>query len=383
MIGSAETHPPAVRASNAIVSYATYLWKTVWPRELIVLYVFDGAPAPGALLLSAAVLAILTVLAWRERRRRPYLLVGWLWYLGTLVPVIGLVPIGRHAFADRYTYLPLLGIFAAVAWLLPGGRAARPVAVAAVAGLLALGISTRAQVRIWHDPVSLFTHALAADERSPLAHVNLAYGLVDRGEMEPAVPHFRRAIELEPSYAKAHVGLGNVFLSQGRVDDAVAEFEAAVHGEHRSAHALTNLGYVLARRGRFDDAIPYYRRALDARPDFVPALNNLGLALARTGRAGEARVWLERAVATDPRHADALNNLGALCLTEGRSAEALPYFERVLALRPADASAHANRILALIKLGRIAEARQAVRAARAHGVEPAVDLVAALEQAPR
>jgi len=378
MIGDAETYPPAVRVSNAVVSYATYLWKTLWPRELIVLYVFHGAPSLGVFALSAVVLAVATVLAWRERVRRPYLLAGWLWYLGTLVPVIGLVPIGRHALADRYTYLPLLGIFAAFAWLLPGGRVGRPLAVVALAALLALGIRTRAQVRIWHDPVSLFTHALAVDEQSPLAHVNLAYGLVDRGETARAIPHFERAIELEPTYAKAHVGLGNVFLEQGRLDEAGAQYEAAVDGDYRSVHALTNLGYVLAKRERFDDAIPFYRRALDVRPDFVPALNNLGLALARMGRAGEARIWLERAVATDPRHADSLNNLGALCVTQGRFAEALPYFERVLELRPADASTHANRILALVQLGRNADAWAAVREARAHGVEPAADLVRAL-----
>jgi len=345
MIADTETYTLGIRITNAIVAYATYLWKTIWPRELIVLYVHPGAPALGALVLAALVLAAVTVLAWRERERRPYLLAGWLWYVGTLVPVIGLVPIGRHAFADRYTYIPLLGIFAAVAWLLPGGRAARPVGAVAAAVLLALAVRTHAQVGVWHDSVSLFTHALAVDERSPLAHVNLAYGLVDRGQATEAVAHFERALALEPGYAKALVGLGNVLLAQGRLDDAAAQFEAAAGSDDRSVHALTNLGYILYKRGRFTESIPYYERALAVRSDFVPALNDLGLAYARMGRLDEARVWFERAVAVDPLHSDSLNNLAALNIAEHRYPEALAFLERVLALRPGDPSAQANRLL--------------------------------------
>jgi Flp pilus assembly protein TadD len=345
MIADTETYPLPIRVGNAIVSYATYLWKTVWPRELIVLYVHPGAPALGALVLSALVLAVLTALAWRERDRRPYLIAGWLWYVGTLVPVIGLVPIGRHAFADRYTYVPLLGIFAAVAWLLPGGRLARPVGAAAVAVLLALAARTQAQVRVWHDSVTLFAHALAVDDRSPLAHVNLAYGLVDRGRADEAVPHFERGLELEPGYAKALVGLGNVLLAQGRLEEAAARFDAAVRSDDRSVHALTNLGYILYKRGQFPEAIPYYERALAVRPEFVPALNDLGLAYARMGRLDEARVWFERAVAVDPLHTDSLNNLAAVDIAERRYPEALAVLDRVLTLRPGDPSAQANRLL--------------------------------------
>jgi len=378
MIADSETYPLGIRVGNAIVAYATYLWKTIWPRDLIVLYVHPGAPAPGTLALSALVLAVLTALAWRERERRPYLVAGWLWYVGTLVPVIGLVPIGRHAFADRYTYMPLLGIFAAVAWLLPGGRAARPVGVAALAALLALAVRTHAQVRVWHDSVSLFAHALAVNERSPLAHVNLAYGLVDRGRADEAVPHFERALELEPGYAKALVGLGNVLLAAGRVDEAAARFEAAARADDRSVHALTNLGYILYKRGLFGESIPYYERALAVRPDFVPALNDLGLVYARMGRLDEARVWFARAVAVDPLHTDSLNNLAALNIAEHRYPEALAYVERVLALRPENPTAHANRILGLVEMGRDTDAWAAVREARAHGVEPAPDLLRAL-----
>jgi len=375
MIGDTEANPLAARVANAVVAYATYLWKTIWPADLIALYVHRGAPALGALAVSALVLAVVTALAWRERERRPYLLMGWLWYLGTLVPVIGLVPIGRHAIADRYTYLPLLGVFVALAWLLPAGRA---IAAAAVAVLVALGVRTAAQVRIWHDPVSLFTHALAVDEASPLAHVNLGYGLLDRGETDRAITHFERALELEPGNPKPRVGLGNIFLARGRTDDALAQYTAAAEADPGSVHALTNIGFVLAGRGRFLEAIPFYERALAVRPDFYPALNNLGLALAQSGRLPEARGWFERAAALDPHRTDALNNLGALHLREGRFAEALAYCERVLALRPADASAHVNRLLALVELGRHADAWAAVRQARAAGVEPPADVVRAL-----
>jgi Flp pilus assembly protein TadD len=378
MIGDTEANPLAVRVANAIVAYATYLWKTVWPTDLIVLYVHRGAPAAGVLVVSALVLALVTALAWRERERRPYLLVGWLWYLGTLVPVIGLVPIGRHAFADRYTYLPLLGVFTALAWLLPGGRAARPIAAVAVAVLAALGARTTLQTRVWHDPVSLFTRALALDERSPIAHVNLGYGLLDRGQPDQAIAHFERALELEPGNAKPRVGLGNILLERGRTDEALAQFTAAAQADPRSVHALTNIGFVLAGRGRFAEAIPLYERALAVRPDFYPALNNLGLALAQTGRLPDARVWFERAVAVDPHQPDALANLGALNLREGRLSEALAYCERVLALKPGDPGAHGNRLLALIELGRHADAWAAVREARAAGVEPSPDVVRAL-----
>jgi Tfp pilus assembly protein PilF len=362
-----------VRVGNAIDALATYLWMAIWPFDLAILYPHPGTVSAWRVAASVAVLAAITTLALVERVRRPYLIVGWLWYLGTLVPVLGLVQVGDAALADRYTYVSYLGLFVAGAWALP----AWPRLVPAIAvGVLALLVPrTLAQIATWRDSVTVFSQALAVEERNATAHNNLGFALEARGETDRAMEHFRRALELRPAYLTARVELGNLLLAKGQVDEAAAQYAAAVSIDPMSAAALTNLGKALLEQGRIEDAIQMQERALAVDPTFAMADLNLGLAFVRQGRIADARARFERVVATDPGNTEAYNNLGNMLLAEGRLPEALAAFDRAIALRPTFGLAHSNRAAALLLLSRPEEAWAEVRVARANGYEPPPALI--------
>jgi hypothetical protein len=213
-IGSLEAFPLTARIGNAVVAYAAYLWKLVWPAGLYVPYLHARGGIPPWQVVAAALLLIgITAGALRLRRTHPYVLVGWLWYLGTLVPVIGLVQAGEQAMADRFTYVPLIGVVVALVWLLPA-RAATPAGAAAALALVLLALATRTQIAVWRNSVTLFEHALAIEEQNPVAHLNLGYALGDGGDLDAAERHFARTLELRPQSPRAHVGLGNVLVSR-------------------------------------------------------------------------------------------------------------------------------------------------------------------------
>jgi len=372
-VGSLDVYPLAVRFGNAVIAYATYLWMTIWPFALSILYPHPKSVSGWRLATSLLVLALLTALALRERTRRPYLLVGWLWYVGTLVPVIGLVQVGDAAFADRYTYVPLLGIFVAVVWSLPAFPRLVPAVAALTLALLA--VRTHAQIGSWRDSVTVFTQSLAVEERNPVAHNNLAFALDDRGETAAAIEHLERALVLRPDYLTARVRLGNIFLTQERLDEARAQFAAAVAIDPTSVAALTNLGRVLTDQDHAAEAIPLQERALAIDPTSTTAELNLGMALAAQGRTAEALAHFDRVLAADPDNAHAHNNRGNMLLAEGRTEEGLRAIERALELRPTFGKAHANRAVALLLLERFDEAWAEIHLARANGHEPPAKLI--------
>jgi Tfp pilus assembly protein PilF len=372
-VGSLDVYPLTVRLGNAAIAYATYLWMTVWPFDLAIFYPHPKTVSGWRLAASLVVLAVLTALALRERSRRPWILVGWLWYLGTLVPLIGLVQLGDIALADRYTYVPLLGIFVAVAWTVPVFP--RLVPAVAVVILVLLSARTRAQIATWRDSVSLFTQALAVEEQNPVAHNNLAFALDDRGETAAAIAHLERAIVLRSDYLTARVRLGNIYLKQGRLEEARAQFATAVAIEPTSVAALTNLGKVLTDQGRPSEAIPLHERALAIDPTSAITEVNLGMALVAQERTADALVHFDRALALDPDNASAHNNRGNMLLALGRTDEGLRAIERALELNPAFGKAHANRAVALVLLRRSAEAWAEIHLARANGHEPPARLI--------
>jgi Tfp pilus assembly protein PilF len=368
-VASLEEFPLAGRLETAIVAYATYLWKTVWPFGLTLPYPYLG-DRPGWL-VGVALLALtaLTAGAVGLRRTRPHLLVGWLWYLGTLVPVIGLLQVGAQPYADRFTYVPLVGIFLAVAWALPMSMP-RAVAPAAVGVLVVLGILTHAQARRWHDSVTLFSYAVAVEDRNPVAHTLLGMALADRRDTPVAIEHFERALELKPEFPAAHVALGAALTQLGRLDDAIAHYEAALAVDPVSVDALNNLGGALLDRGRVDEAVEHYEAALALAPGWSLLHTNLGMARLRQGRLEEARAALEQALAIDPANVRALDLLGNTLTLLGHPDEGLVLVDRALELNPDYGRAYSSRAGVLFRLGRYAEAWAAVGAARAHRVEP-------------
>jgi tetratricopeptide (TPR) repeat protein len=309
-VASVERFPAPQRVANAIWSYVAYLEMAAWPRGLAVFYPHPGSSLPAwRVALAAAILAALTSLAVMLRRSRPYVLTGWLWYLGTLVPVIGLVQVGNQGMADRYTYVPLIGIFVIVAWTAAGwGRGAT---IAVVAAVLALASVARAQVMQWRDTVTLFTHALAVTGPNPTALVNLGAALEDRGDIADAMARYDEALGLDPGNRIAENRAAGVLAAQGRLDEAVGHYREALRRHPGDADTLSNLGIALGKQRKLDEAIARFQEALDAHPDDPSAiLTNLGNALLLSGRTDEAIARYDESLRLAPGDPETLANLG-------------------------------------------------------------------------
>jgi protein O-mannosyl-transferase len=297
--------PAAYRVLNALHSYVAYLVKALYPIHLAAFY-----PLPEQLPLvrgavDLAALGALTLLAWRSRASRPYLLVGWLWFLGTLVPMIGLVQVGMQAYADRYTYFPLLGLGLAMSLLLAdaaqGLRLPRPLAILAAGALLAaLGVGTAKQTLVWHDTVSLFEHAIAVTGRNPVARLSLAGELIDRDELDRARTELEQALAEGASPAGVHLDLGSIAHRQYNLPEALREFDAGLALKPDDSNLLLNRGIILTEMGRYDEAISVLERVVAARAGndsnlLIIAHRTLGQALQRVGRGAEAMQHMREA----------------------------------------------------------------------------------------
>jgi Tfp pilus assembly protein PilF len=306
--------PLGDRLANAAVSYAAYLGKTFWPAGLSIFYPYHGPPPQGYLLSAVALLIMITVVSVLLSNRRPYLLVGWLWYLGTLVPVIGLVQVGLQSMADRYTYLPLVGVFIMAAWgardLLGGSRGRRAIwNIVSIAVVVVLVVLTQVQVGHWKDSSTLFSQALQNTERNFMAHHILAEGMVKTGDLAGAEKHYREAIRIRPAFKLAYNGLGYLQMIRGKQDEAGALLEKALQIDPTFVPAMKNLGDVRMRQGRIEKAIPLYRTALEHEENDAELLNNYGVALYFKGEVNEAVLKFREAVRLKPDYAEARDNL--------------------------------------------------------------------------
>jgi Flp pilus assembly protein TadD len=298
------------RIANALTSYLAYLGKIVWPSDLACFYplpTFIGDVSPWTLpvFASAAFVIGVSVLAWRERRRRPWLGVGWLWFLGMLVPMIGLVQVGNQSMADRYTYLPAIGLSLWVVGGLMelGEPRARTLSISlGTIVLVVFSLATRRQVEVWSNGTVLFEHALAVTENNSLAHFNLGTRLL-RGtpaRIADARPHLEAAVRIDPRHAGARLNLGAVYWLEDRPDQATVYFEHAVRLDPSNAEAHLSLGAARFEQGRIAEAIEHF----------------------------------EIAISLDPENASARSNLGSVYLSMDRFAEAVRSFERALSLEP-------------------------------------------------
>jgi tetratricopeptide (TPR) repeat protein len=346
--GSMDHLPPSSRLANAVVSYVAYLVKFVYPAELAVFYPHPGHALPawqiaGACLVLAGISA--GALAWK--RRHPYLLVGWLWYLGTLVPVIGLVQVGSQAMADRYSYLTQIGLYLAVAWGV--AHVARPssfrrLACGVTAGLAFVALSACAwrQASFWKDSETLWTRALASTSGNYEAHNGLGRALAHRGETTAAIAQYEEALAIKPDYVDAHNNLGNVLADRGQMRAAMGQYRAALQTKPDDAEAHNNLGLAMADLGNMDAGIEHYEKALAAKPDFAEAHYNLANALASRGHLDSGMAHYRAALRARPDFAEAHNNLGTLLARRGQTEEAIAQFREALAIAPEFASAREN-----------------------------------------
>ena len=375
----------ALRCANAAVSYVRYIGKMFWPADLGLIYPHPNMPGgepwvAGQIVGAALVLALISAVTLGAVRRR-YLLVGWLWFLGTLVPVIGLVQVGGQAMADRYTYLPLLGLFIMIAFgaadLVERRPSYRVTAIAAAAAVLvACGAGTWFQAHHWRNWRSLYEHALAVAPNAVIVHYNMGTKLQQDGEQELAKFHLRRAISLNPEHVDARNNLGVALVAEGKIDEAIEHYRKALEviPDHPGTHC--NWGIALAGRGQSAEAAQHYLKALAAAPDFVPAHLNYGTLLFAAGKIDEAIDHYAAALRTSPKHPGALTNMGQALRKKGDLDGAIRYFRQVLAGDPLFPNAHLILAGALVDNGQSEQALDHFRQA----VELDPDSVEALHQ---
>ena len=353
--------PVGDRIANAVLSIIRYLEQTFWPIDLAAYYPYPATlsfgPVVGAALLGLAASALLLWAA----RQRPFLVVGWLWYLITLLPVIGLVQIGGHSRADRYTYVPLIGLFLLVVWATHDftKRWRHQIVCLSSAGVLVVSVClvlTRRQIGYWKDSETLLRHAIAVTRDNPVAQNNLGVALTKKGQLDEAVTRLQEAIRLVPNYTEAYNNLGTALAMQGRLGEAIARFQESLSLKPNYAKAHNDLGNALGRQGRLDEAIGHLEEAIRLVPEFADARCNLGDALAAKGRFDEAITQYQQALQVEPNYPDTHNHLGIALSSKGRLDEAIEQFQQALKLNPDYAEAHGNLGAAFGQKGRLDEA---------------------------
>jgi Flp pilus assembly protein TadD len=339
-----DTLPAATRIANALVACAQYVFKLVWPTNMAIFYPYrEDLPlwwAAGALVAIAAA----SVFAWRARRDSAYLTTGWFWFAGTLVPVIGLIQVGRQGMADRYTYVPYVGLFIAIAW---GGhwllsRLRLPtyvpaaIAAASVAGAAAITVP---QVRVWQSHETVWKHAAAVTTGNYVATNELGMLLAAENRHVEALKYFEAATHDKPGFAEARNNLGLTYVQLGRLQDALAQFELAVQLKHEFPEAERNYGNALMLAGKPSDAEARYRKAIGLRPGLADWHHDLGVVLASESRVTEAVAELETAVRLNPESVKSRFVLGMLYGAANRLDEAAAIFRDVLRRDPSHTGA--------------------------------------------
>jgi len=272
------------RVANALVSYVSYIRKMFWPSDLAVFYPYQQTMPVWQASVSGFLLLFVSFSAVEMGRKRPYFWVGWFWYLGTLIPVIGLIQVGNHAMADRYTYIPLIGLFIIVSWgisdLSRKWRYRKQVISVSVGVLiLILSVCSWVQVRHWKDSIALFSHTITVTDDNWMAHNNIGFPLLQEGRNQEAIKHFTEAVRIRPDYAEAHVNLANTYALEGRFAEAMQHFSDAIRIKPNFFDAHMNLGVIFARQGNLDRAVHHFSAALRVNPDNVTAHQYLSRAL--------------------------------------------------------------------------------------------------------
>jgi Tfp pilus assembly protein PilF len=389
------TVPLSIRIENVFVSYARYPGKIFWPDNLAVLYPRHGQWPVLFVVLSASLFLTICTAAIAFRKKFPFAFTGWFWFAGMLVPVIGLVQVGEQAMADRYVYLPQIGLYLLVAWLMAGLTRQLPhrplIPGSLSATILAFLIfRAHAQASCWQNSETLWTHTLACTSGNLIAHYNygnallqkgdvndaineykealkvdshnavarnnLGTALLQKGQADEAIGQYKQAIQDDPGYILAHINLGNQLLSEGQVDEAIAQYREALKIDPHDPAALHNLGNTLLQKGEVDEAIFQYREEIKINPDYALAYYNLGNALAQKGQVDEAISQYQEALKLDPGYALAHANFGNVLYQKGKMDEAIDQYHQALKIDPGDAAVHNNLAAALLQNGRVNEA---------------------------
>ncbi len=350
------------RVGNALLGYGLYLKKMVWPMDLAVIYPLPtDAPSAWSVALSALVLVAITVLVWRRREHSRYLVVGWSWYLGTLVPVSGLLQSGFQSMADRYAYVPMMGIFMMVSWgavecLGDRHRGRRWLAGAGGCVLLALALVTRVQLSYWQDTTTLFERTLQVTSNNHVSHYILATGLFREGESKEAVGHLREALKIKPDYFTALGALGKARAEEGDFNEAEEFLSRAFGMGPGFAEVHNNLGFLRVKQGRLEESVEHFLRALEIDPQMVDAQRSLGGVFTQQGKSDEAIEMYRRVLRRVPSDAGSHYFLAVNLIRKGEADEASHYFSEALKYNPGLAEAHNYLGFLRARQGRLEEA---------------------------
>jgi tetratricopeptide (TPR) repeat protein len=393
-VSSAQIVPLSARFANALVAYMRYIGKSFWPTGLSQIYAYPAHWPLGWVAAAALILVLISALVLWQARWRPYLFTGWFWFIGMLVPTIGLVQVGPQSMADRYTYLPSIGLFILVVWaahdlILGSEPLSQPLSrsgpklrrresgrgeeshspthpfthsraflriLIPVVALASCLIATRLQLAYWQDGETLFRHAVEVTKDNYIAYDYLGSALSDAGKYEEALPALRQSIKIQPHFAESQFNLGTVLLEQNKLEEAVEHLDAAVKGRPGYASAEMNLGSALLKLGRLPEATPHLAQAAQLKADDAGSHYNFGTALLRQSRFDEAVIELTAAVRLYPDYGEAHRNLGIALISTGQRFLALSHFERAVSLAPADSEAHFNFGLALLEQNHLSEA---------------------------
>ncbi len=389
-VASIETYSLGVRIANAFVSYITYIAQMFWPNNLAVFYPHPGMRPAWQAWVSFALLAVITVVVLRAARRFQYLAVGWLWYGGTLVPVIGIVQVGLQARADRYTYIPMIGLFIMAAWgipqLLQKWRYRREGLFAScVLTLSCCSVITWTQTGYWQNSITLFDHAIKVTDRNLSAYNNRGNAYYSLGNYNQAIEDFDNAIEVDPKFTEAYINRGLAYSDLGNNARAIEDYDKAVEADPRHAetynnrgnayyglgdkkkaiedygkaieinpeyaNAYFNRGNVYYSLGNLKQAIEDYNKAIEVYPDYARAYANRGNAYADLGNNAAAIEDYSKAIEADPRIADVYYNRATAYFKLGNQRQAVPDLDKFIELNPRDASAYSNRGSAHASLG--------------------------------
>jgi tetratricopeptide (TPR) repeat protein len=374
-VRSLDVVPLPTRVANAFVAYADYIGKMLWPRSLAILYPYNRIRLSDWHVLTAALLLLVLTAAFAaQARRRPYLIVGWLWYLGTLVPVIGLVQVGEQAMADRYTYVPLVGLSIVLVWgaadlatLLRLPRV--PARILAATALALCMITSWRQAGYWRGDVDLWDHAVQVTDSNVTARSKLGMALAQTGKVDQALAQFDAALEIDPQDATTLCNMGVTLFKTGQEDRAVKYFQSSLSANPDVFEAHYNLGVILSRHQKPEEARRHYEEALRIKPDSENVHINLGLDYLQQRQVETAKRHFEAAVRINPRLAVAHVYLGVALAWEGRDDAAIQCYRQALRLNPASAQAYNNLGLALARTGNLSEGAQCC--GQAVALEPA------------
>jgi tetratricopeptide (TPR) repeat protein len=370
-IGSLRQYTLLIRVSNAIISYCIYLGQAFWPMKLSVFYPYPRPQSVNTILCLLLLITITAGVIWSGRKKK-YLITGWFWYIVSLVPVTGVLQVGSQAHADRYTYIPLIGIFIMVTWGLYAiaykMTRLKKLLLYVVLSAIFIGmvIKTREQIGYWKNGITLFTHGFDVTKGNvnENAYYNFGNLLSQAGRTDEAMSYYRKALEINPNHAKSHINYGLLLSNIGRTDEAMAHYlKALEHSTDVVAH--NNLGNLFAKMGRTDDAMVHFQKALEINPNYGDAHYNFGFMLANMGRTDEAMAHFLKVLEINPTDGGAHFSLGLLLADMGRTDEAIAHYRKALEINPDAIAPLQNLAFAFVQKGQWTDATSVVRKALA------------------